>query len=438
MNTDKFFQVRRSGTIYDSKEAAIAGLSTLQTVDGAIVLARYKDESQNIKTIVAFNCNENGMDNPDSKVSNYTVYETDMDAMKAIEDKIAAMPTQFKTINSNTIIGDGNIKTIGKVDTNSNGTGEIFNNYTENKATGIYSHAEGRYTTASGQFSHAEGENTTASGDYGSHAEGRQTTASGMSSHAEGFGTTAVAYCQHAMGCYNTTVSSEPGTSYSATTRAFIIGNGTNIALGNAFYVLFNGETHADGTYSGSGADYAEMFEWSDGNPNKEDRIGRFVTFDGSRIRLANGSDTYILGIVSGAPMVIGNNPMRWQGKYLNDKWGRPIYEDIEQDVEVPMTPDDEGYDPNSKEPQMKTVKQRAHVRKLNPEWKGDQEYSLRTDRDEWSCVGLMGQLLVVQNGTLKAGGFCKVGNDGVATASDSGYYVMQVNDSEQALVMFK
>src|SRR5574344_2084988 len=41
---------------------------------------------------------------------------------------------------------------------------EIFNDYTHNVATGIFSHAEGEHTTASGYSSHAEGVGTTASG----------------------------------------------------------------------------------------------------------------------------------------------------------------------------------------------------------------------------------------------------------------------------------
>lgn len=76
-------------------------------------------------------------------------------------------------------------KTVGKVDPNSDGTGEVFNDYTNNIATGRYSHAEGRYTNASGYDSHAEGNNTTASGGI-SHAEGSYTIASSSYSHAEG------------------------------------------------------------------------------------------------------------------------------------------------------------------------------------------------------------------------------------------------------------
>ena len=76
---------------------------------------------------------------------------------------------------------------------------EIFNDYTYNVATGVFSHAEGGSTTASGNQSHTEGSNTTATG-VNSHAEGGSTTASGNQSHAEGSNTTATGVNSHAEG----------------------------------------------------------------------------------------------------------------------------------------------------------------------------------------------------------------------------------------------
>ena len=96
---------------------------------------------------------------------------------------------------------------------------EVFNDYENNTASGMYSHAEGSGTTASGMYSHAEGSNTTASGSgshaegynaiassTGSHAEGSNATASGVYSHAEGLRTTASGQYSHAEGS-NTTAS---------------------------------------------------------------------------------------------------------------------------------------------------------------------------------------------------------------------------------------
>lgn len=47
--------------------------------------------------------------------------------------------------------------TVYLVGSSSNGTGEIFNDYTNNKATGNYSHAEGIGTLASSAYQHVEG-----------------------------------------------------------------------------------------------------------------------------------------------------------------------------------------------------------------------------------------------------------------------------------------
>lgn len=61
--------------------------------------------------------------------------------------------------------------TVGKQD-KTNPTGEVFNNYQSNTATGDYSHAEGDHTTASGSRSHAEGYYTMASWEY-QHVQGK-------------------------------------------------------------------------------------------------------------------------------------------------------------------------------------------------------------------------------------------------------------------------
>ena len=67
----------------------------------------------------------------------------------------------------------------------SKGAGEVFNDYNNNTAVGVNSHAEGSQTEAVGNNSHAEGSQTKAVGNN-SHAEGSQTEAVGNNSHAEG------------------------------------------------------------------------------------------------------------------------------------------------------------------------------------------------------------------------------------------------------------
>lgn len=405
--------------------------------------------------------------------------------------------------------GSGSGTGVGKVDSNSDGTGEIFNNYKGNKATGSYSHAEGIGTTASGKASHTEGRFTQATGDW-SHAEGYSTQATGDCSHAEGSSTQATGYRSHAegacsgsgyylkasgegshaegcvfvsydggieasgkgshaeglntfggchmiaqgdgshiqnvgtvaknygqtsMGCFNEDDEAPNPTSYDVSKPALIIGNGTSSAAGNAFKVLFNGKTFADGEYSSAGADYAEMFEWNDGNINNEDRVGLFVSLDCDKIKIAKSTDSNIIGIISGNPSIIGDNPMRWNSKYLTDEWGRIIIED----VEVKYFENEEYIDENNIKSIRKVEKTRIdRVPKLNPDYNNELDYSLRTERKEWDAVGLLGKLLVRQDGTLKVGGYCKPNDNGVATNSDSGYIVMKVINEKQALVLFK
>jgi hypothetical protein len=130
------------------------------------------------------------------------------------------------------------------------------------------------------------------------------------------------------------------------------------------FTIRGDGNAFADGTWSGGGADYAEYFEWSDGNPDEEDRRGISVVLDGNQIRsAADGEDP--IGVISGNPSVVGDAAWnKWVGKYLRDDYGTYIL--------------DENGD-----------------RQLNPAYDPDQEYVSREQRPEWDCVGLMGKLRI-------------------------------------------
>lgn len=81
----------------------------------------------------------------------------------------------------------------------SKGGGEVFNDYDNNTAVGVNSHAEGAQTEAVGNNSHAEGQLTNARG-VNSHAEGQETESVGVNSHAEGFQTHANKDNSHAEG----------------------------------------------------------------------------------------------------------------------------------------------------------------------------------------------------------------------------------------------
>ncbi len=125
--------------------------------------------------------------------------------------------------------------------------GEIFNDYENNIASGVASHAEGGSTQATNLNCHAEGSNTKASGmaahaegaataarGMNSHAEGSTTIATGNNSHAEGQNTIASAQASHAQGRYNI---EDTSLQY-----AHIVGNGTaDTARSNAHTLDWSG-----------------------------------------------------------------------------------------------------------------------------------------------------------------------------------------------------
>lgn len=186
----------------------------------------------------------------------------------------------------------------------------------------------------------------------------------------------------------------------------FNIGNGS--ALENsAMQVDFSGNIYAGGAYKTIGADYAEYFEWLDGNTKNQDRIGLFVTLDEDKIKLANKGD-YILGVISANPSIVGNSAeLDWHDKYKTDVYGRLIYDE-------------------------------SHNLILNENYNDMLEYIPRGARKEYGKVGLLGQLVVQDDGTCEVNGYCTASVNGVATKSDSGYRVIKRIDETHIKIILK
>ena len=298
-------------------------------------------------------------------------------------------------------------------------------------AKGEHSHAEGLCTFAKGEHSHAEGYGTTAEG-HTSHAEGADTLAFASHSHAEGVSTKAYGFASHVQGKYNKIDSGS--TDYPNGKYAHIVGNGTSSTeLSNAHTVSWEGQGYfAQGTTM-TGADYAEFFEWQDGNPDNEDRVGLLVALDEEKIKLANSGDE-ILGIISGTAAVLGDNyECEWNGKYLTDDFGRVIYDLVEEFVdeehiefkEVEKEIIDEETNETRIEielEEVKTVEKQSlgfwkHPR-INPDYDPEQAYVNRANRPEWDTVGMLGKLYVRDDGTCIPNFYATVGENGVATSS--------------------
>lgn len=279
-------------------------------------------------------------------------------------------------------------------------------------ASGYCAHAEGLETTASSECTHAEGWLAKATG-FRSHAEGYATVASGSNAHAGGYITQASALNSFAYG-RNVTASCPGGAAFGVfnkiiedTVSVLTVGGGTaDNARMNCLRVTPSGVFGA-GSYNASGADYAELFEWADGNPDSADRAGRFVTLDGEKLRLARPEDPFVLGIVSGDPSVVGDvYDDQWSGMFLRDIFGRTI-------MEMRDFPEETGPGGETLIPARAEL-----VPKLNPDYDHTQKYTPRTQRPEWDAVGLMGKLVAVDDGTCQINGWCAVGEGGIATTS--------------------
>ena len=316
-------------------------------------------------------------------------------------------------------------------------------------------HAEGAYTTAGVAYSHAEGyycsacgssgNNDSGSEHAGAHAGGNRSTAGGLGSFAHGNYVVAREN-QLVIGHYNKRGSSwKNGTGWysgtysgTGTSTAFLIGNGTSSSQSNAMRADYNGKLWCLQAYSATGADYAELFEWEDGNKNNEDRRGYFVTLDGINIKKATSTDDYILGVISAAPTVIGNGDDEWSGRYLRDKFGSFITVKEQEEKIVTDNYIDENGDMQTSE---RVVTYEYEHYKENPEYDPNREYVDRIHRPEWDAVGMMGVLIVRQDGTAIVNKYVCSNDEGIATLCEKkecSYRVVEVIDNETIKILIK
>ena len=282
----------------------------------------------------------------------------------------------------------------------------------------------GQNSFTNGDTSQARGNNSFATGDH--------PVSLGANSQSLGCYTLAKAN-QCAIGHFNSS-SSDDSAMYGTTGTAFYIGNGDERTRSNAFRVAYDGTPYSKAGLNTTGADYAEFFEWEDGNENNEDRRGYFGTLDGKHIQIGKEGD-WILGIVSGFPAIIGNGDEEWKGRYVFDDFGCPVIEEFEYEEEEYETITNAD---GKEEVITKNVKKTGTKWKEVPEYDPKRPYVQRSERKEWAAIGMLGVLSVRDDGTCEVNGFCKLADGGIATASDTGYRVVKRVTDNIVEVIFK
>ena len=164
------------------------------------------------------------------------------------------------------------------------------------------------------------------------------------------------------------------------------------------FVLKGDGNAFCDGAWTGGGADYAEYFEWADGNPNNEDRRGLTVVFEGDKIRLAENGEQPI-GAVSSNPSFVADAAWNhWAGKYVLDEFGNVITEPA---TLFTWYDDDNviryAYADKCDVKDLPTNYETQQVERpvLNPKFDETKKYIPRSQRKEWSPIGFIGKIKI-------------------------------------------
>ena len=322
--------------------------------------------------------------------------------VQRLDDKIDNLPTGSNLQAGNNIkIDSGKINAEGyNYKNSSTGAVTLTLNYGGDNVPSVHN-AGGNYTTVCG----FNCKTTDGKSSANSFCGGDECIVSHQDCFVYGEGLKTSHNHQTIIGKYNNFNYSNWGETY----PLFIVGDGESNSSRRTILISQKNNGNlliAGNLQNNNNCDFGEYFEWVDSNPDNEDRIGYMVQSNNGKIELAK-SLSQCIGIISGTAGFIGNTGvLEWTKKYMTDEWGRLVYNENGELI-------------------------------LNPNYDPELEYIPREQRKEWDIVGLIGQIRVRQDGTLKVGGFAGCKN-GIATDATKGYRVLSIINENIALVLVK
>lgn len=197
-------------------------------------------------------------------------------------------------------------------------------------------------------------------------------------------------------------------TSASAAGTDFQVMGGVNVFAGAPLWRLDStvGRLHSTVAPTTGGLDYAEWFPNADGVAHPP---GRLLARTGRQVTLGQPGRRPI-GVVSCSPSIVGgDDSLGWARRHATDEWGRPLYDEVE--LEAGRT---------------------VRVLRPNPEYDPSRaaQHVPRSQRpDEWTLVGLVGQLLVAVEADVAVDDFLECGEAGLGrrAAGEARLEVMEI-----------
>ena len=286
----------------------------------------------------------------------------------------------------------------------------------------------GENSTASGTISQVNaGSNLIASGTRSQANAGSNLTASGNSSQINASSSSIVSGQQSQVNASQRVINN---VNYSVAGGVVIF---ASTSAANRKWHIFSetGNIQIAGTLSSNVnfSDFAELFPNATG---KEQGYGLLQTLDGYGVRPAQEGER-VFGVVSAtAGILLNDTSFHWQGRYLVDEFGAKVMEtfkDPNYKLESKATEEEKE---NGLYTIVKTEEEipLIEVQKENPDYDIDREQISRKDRpDEWTVVGLIGQVYVRLNKDVKPGDSVKAWKDGIGQTSevDTNIVVMKI-----------
>jgi hypothetical protein len=222
--------------------------------------------------------------------------------------------------------------------------------------------------------------------------------------------------------------------------RSIAFGDNASGAASTAnrkFHLFANGDMSIAGTLTQSAifTDYAEYFENA---ASGVIALGTLMALDGRKVRQAEAGD-HILGVVSAtASVAAGDSPFSWSKRYLTGEFGEMLYHDI-PDPDWPefvhdptWVKGDDDLEANRPMVRNQVPAPLISVPMENPDYDATRENVPRSKRpDEWTCVGLLGQVHVRVGADVAVGDW--VSANGNASKTQTNLRCMEIKSSYDA-----